>query len=313
MSVYTSVDRDQLARFLTRYDIGEACSLQAVAAGVTNSNYLLDTDRGKFVLTLYEHHSDDELDYMLGLQQHLAQHGVRCSRPVADRRGDFYSTLRQRPAAIIERLPGEVCRHPDLGQCRLIGAELARFHLAGADFGRSRANPRGPDWILAARDMLSEALEDSDRQAIDATLDALGEYQVEALPRGAIHADLFHDNALFTADGLGGILDFDYACDDSFVFDLAVLFNDWCIDESYELVGTRVQAVLDGYRGVRPLQPGEIEALPVMLRLAALRFWLSRLYDKEFPLSGELTFIKPPETFRDMHRLRSERMQIPGS
>ena len=129
---------------------------------------------------------------------------------------------------------------------------------------------------------------------------------------GAIHADLFHDNALFTADGLGGILDFDYACNDSFVFDIAVLLNDWCIDGSYRLDTARVQATLDGYRSRRRLDPAEIAALPMMLRLAALRFWLSRLHDREFPLSGELTFIKCPDAFREMHRLRAEQMHLPG-
>ena len=307
MSVFTSVDRNQLEAFLLRYDIGKPGALQPIAAGITNSNYLLDTDRGAYVLTLYEHHSDDEIDYMLGLQRHLAQRGVKCSQPVADRRGDYFSSLNQRPAAVIERVPGEVVSVPGHHHCALIGAELARFHLAGADFARSRTNPRGPDWISAVRDMLIEALSMTDRQAINASLDALQELDSESLPRGAIHADLFHDNALFTATGFGGILDFDYACTDSFIFDIAVLLNDWCIDERYKLVEARMNAVLDAYQAVRSLSTLELEALPLMLRQSALRFWLSRLYDKTFPLAGELTFIKSPDSFRDMHRLRSER------
>lgn len=308
MSIYTSVDRAQLEQFLLRYDIGKALSFQPIAAGITNSNYRLETDHGLYVLTLYEHHSDDELIYMLGLQRHLNARGVACSQPVEDRRGEFFSTLRQRPAAIIERLPGEVKTAPDLQQCRLIGRELARFHLAGIDFPQSRPNPRGLDWIDAVRDMLSEHLDNSDRQAIEASLRAARECNLEALPRGAIHADLFHDNALFTDTGLGGILDFDYACCDSFVFDIAVLLNDWCIDPDYQLVDTRVEAVIGAYRQTRDLETIEVDALPLMLRLAALRFWLSRLYDQSFPLSGELTFIKNPDTYRDMHRLRSANM-----
>ena len=312
MSVYTSVDLEQLEQFLSRYDIGRALSFKGIAAGITNTNYLLDTERGEYVLTLYEHHSDDELGYMLGLQRHLAERGVRCARPVADRRGAFFSTLRQRPAAINQRVPGEVCASPGLEHCSRIGAELARFHCAGANFSPVRPNPRGPDWIIVARDMLIDALGERDLRDIDATLAALQKQQTDSLPRGAIHADLFHDNALFTADGLGGILDFDYACNDSFVFDIAVLLNDWCIDGSYRLDAARVQATLDGYRSRRRLEHAEIAALPMMLRLAALRFWLSRLHDREFPLSGELTFIKCPDAFREMHRLRAEQMHLPG-
>jgi homoserine kinase type II len=260
---------------------------------------------------LYEHHSDDELDYMLRLQRHLAGRGVRCSQPVGDRRGDFFSSLNRRPAAIITRLAGEVQKLPRLRQCALIGAELARFHLAGADFAHLRPNPRGIDWMVAVRDMLADYLGDADQQAIEATLRAVQGFDLEALPRGAIHADLFHDNALFHGTELGGILDFDYACTDAFVFDIAVLVNDWCINPQYALETHRVDAVLEAYRQQRELTSIEIEALPLMLRLAALRFWLSRLYDKVFPLAGELTFIKCPDAFRDMHRLRSSAQQRP--
>ena len=312
MSVYTSVDDAQLAQFLLRYDIGEAVSLQPIAAGITNSNYWLECTSGAYVLTLYEHHSDDELVYMLGLQRHLAQHGVACSQPVQDRREEFFSTLNQRPAAIIERLPGTVVSAPSARECALIGGELARFHLAGADFDKQRANPRGLDWIVAVRDMLVDHLDDIDRLAIEASLRTVCSQDLGALPMGAIHADLFHDNALFNEAGLGGILDFDYACHDSFVFDIAVLLNDWCVDQDYRLDAQRVEAVLEAYRQVRELQPIEVDALPVMLRLAALRFWMSRLYDKAYPLAGELTFIKSPDAFRQMHRLRSEDMSLPG-
>lgn len=312
MSVYTSVDSEQLERFLRRYDIGKALAFTPIAAGITNSNYMLDTDQGHFVLTLYEHHSDDELDYMLRLQRHLAERDVRCSQPVADRRGDFSSSLNQRPTAIIKRIEGEVQSQPSIEQCAMIGAELARFHLAGNDFAHSRDNPRGLDWMVAVRDMLVENLTDDEQQAIEASLQAAQAFALEALPRGAIHADLFHDNALFHGSELGGILDFDYACNDSFVFDIAVLLNDWCIDAQFELVDHRVKAVLDAYHQQRNLKAIEVEALPLMLRLTALRFWLSRLYDKTFPLSGELTFIKCPDAFREMHRLRGSLSRLDG-
>jgi homoserine kinase type II len=305
MSVFTTVEIPQLDQFLTRYELGNLLDFQPIAAGITNTNYYLDTELDRFVLTLYEHHSDVELDYMLGLQQHLVNQSVRCSEPVKDRYDQFYSSLNQRPAAIIHRLQGEVQTNPDSRHCSSIGTELARFHLAGRDYVGLRANPRGIDWILAARDRLGPDLQAADLLSITATLDACHQFDLTRLPRGAIHADLFHDNALFQNDELGGILDFDYACNDSFVFDIAVLLNDWCVDSEGQLVAARVKSVVDAYQQQRHLEAIELEALPLLLRLSALRFWLSRLYDKNFPLSGELTFIKSPDEFRQMHQLRS--------
>lgn len=305
MSVYTSVGPAQLDQFLSRYELGKLQHFSAIANGITNTNYYLDTEAGRFVLTLYEHHSDDELDYILGLQQHLVKRSVRCSEPVADRRGDLFSILNQRPAAINNRLPGQVQPQPKSFHCAMIGAELARFHLAGQDYPGIRINPRGLDWIIAVTDMLDENLSARDRQLIQTTLQAASHFDLDALPLGAIHADLFHDNVLFNDDELGGILDFDYACSGSFVFDIAVLLNDWCIDSRGGLVASLVQATLGAYQQQRRLQTIEVEALPLMLSISALRFWLSRLYDKAFPLSGELTYIKSPDSFRDLLLQRS--------
>jgi len=305
MSVYTTVEIRQLEQFLLRYELGKLRDLQPIAAGITNTNYYLDTERGRFVLTLYEHHTDSELDYMLGLQQHLANQSVRCAEPVKDRYDQFFSCLNQRPAAIIHRLQGEVEPTPAPSHCASIGAELARFHLAGRDYNGTRTNPRGMEWIRAVLETLKPSLKSDDLQSITATLDSCREFDLDRLPRGAIHADLFHDNALFATGELGGILDFDYACYDSFVFDIAVLLNDWCIDNEGQLVAARVNSTIDAYQQQRRLETVELDALPLMLRLGALRFWLSRLYDKRFPLSGELTFIKCPDAFRQMHLLRS--------
>ena len=304
MSVYTTVEPAQLEQFLTRYGLGKLVNFSAIANGITNSNYYLDTEAGHFVLTLYEHHSDDELTYMLGLQQHLVDSSVHCSSPVADRRGSLFSTLNQRPAAIIHRLDGEVRPRPEPAHCAVIGAEMARFHLMGRDYPGRRTNPRGIDWIIAVTDMLGTSLSDADLGLVKTTLRTVSRFDADHLPRGSIHADLFRDNVLFRENELGGILDFDYACRDSFVFDIAVLLNDWCIDSHGLLVAERASATLEAYQQHRRLEAVEIESLPSMLCLAALRFWLSRLYDKSFPLSGELTFTKDPETFREMLVLR---------
>jgi len=305
MSIYTTVEIPQLEQFLTLYTLGELRDFQPIAAGITNTNYYLDTELDRFVLTLYEQHSNIELDYMLGLQQHLANLSVRCSEPVKDRNGNFYSQLNQRPAAIIHRLPGEVVTAPADRHCALIGTELARFHMAGSNYAGLRTNPRGMDWVLVACDKLAPGLEVADLRSITSTLDECRRYGLEHLPHGAIHADLFHDNALFVGDELGGIFDFDYACNDSFILDIAVLLNDWCIDNEGHLVAALVNSFLDAYQQQRQLEAIELKALPSMLRLGALRFWLSRLYDQSFPLSGELTFIKSPDEFRHIHQLRS--------
>lgn len=305
MSVYTTVEAAQLEQFLTRYSLGKLKKFAAIATGITNTNYYLDTEVGRFILTLYEHHSDDELSYMLALQQHLVNRSLRCSSPVADRRGNLFSNLKQRPAAIIHRLDGKVRRQPESLHCAIIGAELARFHLMGQDYPGGRTNPRGIDWIIAVTDMLDTALNDADQKLIKTTLRAAGKLDLGSLPRGSIHADLFRDNALFIDDELGGILDFDYACRGNFVFDIAVLLNDWCIDSRGMLVAERIGATLEAYQQYRRLEAIEIDSLPFMLRLTALRFWLSRLYDRAFPLSGELAFTKDPETFREMLVLRN--------
>ncbi len=300
MSVFTRVERDQLEQFLRRYDLAAIREFTPIAAGITNTNYYLDTDDGRFVLTLFEHHSDDELEFILGLQRHLGERGVTCAAPLADRRGGFFSMLNQRPAAVIHRLEGDIVEQPGERHCASVGAELARFHLQGQDFAPRRSNPRGLGWLLAVGDMLEPELDQEQRLLLRQTLEEYQRLDNQQLPSGAIHADLFHDNVLFVDDRLGGFFDFDYACQDSFVFDIAVVLNDWCVDADGDLDPARVTALIEAYRAVRPLSPAEADALPLLLRLAALRFWISRLHDLVYPMSGELTYSKNPAVFHDM-------------
>lgn len=304
MSVYTSVSRAQLARFLTRYDIGQLVDYRGIVAGITNTNYMLDTDTGAFVLTLFEHHERDELDYILGLQFHLAQQHVACAAPVMDRKGGYYSTLNARPAAIVHRLSGEVVESPSLQHCTQVGAELARFHLAGASYAGRRSNPRGLDWWRSMAQKLAQFLSQVERRMLEQEIATYAEFNVSRLPRGALHADLFHDNVMFDGDQLSGFFDFDYACNDALVYDLAITLNDWCSIPDGNLDRLRLQALLAAYAQNRTLELVEIEALPMMLRVAAMRFWLSRLHDQSFPIAGELTFFKPPAHFRDMLKQR---------
>jgi homoserine kinase type II len=300
MSVYTKVTTDELKAFLLRYSLGNLVSHAGIEAGVTNTNYWLETDTGAFVLTLYEHFDADSLHYALSLQHHLASNGVSCAAPVVDNQGLLFSQLNDRPAAIVCRVPGSVCRKPSADQCALIGAELARFHLAGRDFKLRRLNNRGLDWCLTTLEQLRFVLSDADLRLANSVIQSCQTSKLIDLPLGALHGDLFHDNALFDGDGLGGIVDFDYACHDYFVYDIAVTVNDWCIDADGVLEADKLQALLTAYGDNRPLLDCEHAALPLMLQLAALRFWLSRLYDKSFPREGELTFVKDPDEFRQM-------------
>ena len=304
MSVYTSVDAKQLEAFLRRYNIGSLIHHQGITAGITNTNYALETTAGAFILTLYEHHSESALDYILGLQHHLANKNIACAAPVIDNRNRLYSSLNQRSAAIIGRVPGQVCQSVSSRHCAIIGAELARFHLAGSDYTAKRNNPCGLDWYVVIAKKLDPLLNRSERILLHQEIDIYLQYPFTSLPQGSIHADIFHDNVLFDGDRLGGIIDFDYACYGSLIYDLAVIMNDWCIFTNGELDPARTEPLLQAYHRVRPLQGRELKALNLMLRVGALRFWLSRLNDMKFPLGGEMTFHKDPDEFRDMLLLR---------
>jgi len=306
MSVYTFVSPDQLSAFLQGYSIGELVSYEGIANGITNSNFWLKTEDGSFVLTLYEHHQNSDLDYILGLQNHLARKGIACASPVHDNNAKFYSRLNNKPAAINRRVSGEVCLALNVRHCQLIGTELANFHLAGASFKEKRNNPCGSNWRLSKQQELDDYLNETDRKLLTEEIKAYQALNHIGLPTGTVHADLFHDNCLFDDDRIGGIIDFDYACDDFWLYDLAVTMNDWCINGEGELDQKLLQAFLNSYNRVRPMLAVELDNLALMLRLAAVRFWLSRVYDKAFPLSGELTYTKDPDEFKKILLLRRE-------
>ena len=230
--------------------------------------------------------------------------------PVLDTGGLLYSTLNHRSAAIINRVPGSICKTPTSHHCALIGAELARFHLAGGDYVAKRNNPCGLDWYVKMAEKLDSVLSNSDRQLLHEEIDTYLQYPFTRLPQGAIHADLFHDNALFDGNYLGGIIDFDYACHGTSIYDLAVVINDWCLLTNAQLDSERVNSLLKAYDQIRHLENEEHGALSLMLRVGALRFWLSRLNDLHFPLAGELTFTKDPAEFRDMLILRRGSLSI---
>lgn len=306
MSVYTPVSSIELEIFLLRYEIGALIHYAGIENGITNSNFWLQTEAGSYVLTLYEHHQPRALDYILALQHHLAEQGVACATPIIDRQQGYYSVLNNRPAAIANRIDGEVCQELTSIHCASIGGELAKFHLAGQNYGRKLANPCGRQWRLSMQQKLLAVMTRTDRLLLQEEIRAYQVLETISLPTGSTHSDLFHDNCLFSGKELAGIIDFDYACNESFLYDLAITINDCCLLDNNELNLDLLKALVDAYDGLRPLQPIEKAYLNLMLRVAATRFWLSRLHDLHFPLVGELTFKKDPDKFKRILLLRRE-------
>ncbi|MFW6322193.1 MAG: homoserine kinase [Guyparkeria sp.] len=310
MSVFTKVDTDQLTTFLTRFDCGELVEHRGIAAGIENTNYFVTTTGGQYVLTLFENHGADELPFFLDLMAYLAEHDIPTAHPVATRDGAYLTELNGKPAALVQRLTGASLDHPDAAACAEIGRTLARFHRASADFPEYRAPDRDLAWAETVARQLHEKATDDELALLDDELAFQRGQSRDGLPRGAIHADLFRDNALFDDGRLTGIIDLYYACTDAFAYDLAVTLNDWCIDASGQPLPAERDALLGAYLAERPFTPGEQAAWPGLLRAAALRFWVSRMQDRYFPRAAEMTYIKDPTPFRrilEAHRANGER------
>jgi len=297
MSVYTRVERQQLEAFLNNFATGELVDYVGISAGIENTNYFVTTAHGRYVLTLFEQLGADELPFFLNLMAHLAEHDVPTAHPLANRHGSYLDELCAKPAALVQRLSGSTLEQPAVAHCAAIGTALAQFHIAGQSYPLDRANPRGPHWWREAVAKLHEQLHPEQAAQLDAEISFQFSHRFDQLPRGIIHADLFRDNALFAGEKLSGIIDLYYACSDALLYDVAVTVNDWCVTKARELDPARTQALLHAYAAERPFTADEHAAWPVMLRAAALRFWLSRLLDLHFPREGELTHTKDPQAF----------------
>lgn len=314
MAVFTPLSRAQLERWLERYDLGRLVDVQGIAAGIENSNFFVDTQRGRYVLTLFERLAAHELPFYLELMHHLAAAGVPCPDPVADRGGEALGTLAGKPAALVTRLAGAAIERPSRGHCAQVGQLLARMHLAAADYGAVQVNPRGPAWWPAAMAELDPFFTPAQRALAREETERFARFaggpSHRALPASAVHADLFRDNVLFDGAALAGVIDFYFAATETWLFDLAVACNDWCIDmDSGELDPGLLAALLGGYRATRDLGAGEREAWPTMLRGAATRFWLSRMHDLHLPRPAQLVRPKDPGHFERI--LRARRTHVP--
>ena len=300
MSVYTSVSDDEMRQLLTRYPLGGFRSLQGIAQGITNSNFFLHTDSGTYVLTVFETLQAEELPFFMDLTHHLSANGVACPAPIAQKDGSFTATLAGKPACIVEKLSGGDTAYPTEEECFNTGAMLAKMHLASGTFGQKMDNPRHHAWWTEAEGRLRGCLTADDAELLHDEIAHQAANTDTHLPGGIIHADLFKDNVLLDGGRVAGFIDFYYACNGSFVYDLAIAVNDWARDAHHHIVPALQAAFLAGYQSVRPLTQAEQDYIPTAYRAGCLRFWVSRLLDYHFPAEGEMTFIKDPNVFRDL-------------
>ena len=321
MAVYTEVSRSEAAALITRLDLGELTELKGIGSGIENTNYFADTTQGRYVLTVFERLTFEQLPFYLRLMQHLAGRGLPVPCPKADASGALLHTLHGKPAAVVDRLRGRHHLAPDAADCAQLGAVLARLHLAAADFEMAQPHLRGLAWWQQTAPVISPHLSPGERSLLDAELAFQQQVGASpafaALPRGPIHADLFRDNVMFDSVGEGaaanprltGLFDFYFAGIDTWLFDIAVCLNDWCIAlASGRLDEPRAAALVNAYDAVRPLHGTERRLLPALMRAAALRFWISRLWDLHLPRDATLLTAHDPAHFE---RVLRERIAAP--
>ena len=309
MAVFTEVSFDEAAAFLRFLDLGQLQHLKGASGGIENTNYFVDTDQGQYVLTLFERLSFEQLPFYLHLMKHLAMRGIPVPDPVADTKGNILHRLKGKPAAVVNKLRGHSELAATPAHCAGVGDMLARLHLAGLDYERQQPNLRGLAWWNETVPVVLPFLEEDQRSLI------LGELAYQnhvaalpgyfSLPRGVIHADLFRDNVMFENGQLTGFFDFYFAGCDTFLFDIGICLNDWCIDlESGKLATARADAFMAAYQRVRPLTAQERTLLPALQRAGALRFWVSRLWDFHLPRDATMLKAHDPGHFERVLRER---------
>ena len=309
MAVYTDITEDDLRNFLTQYDVGSLTSYKGIAEGVENSNFLLHTTKDPLILTLYEKRVEkNDLPFFLGLMQHLAAKGLSCPLPLPRKDGELLGELSGRPAALISFLEGMWLRKPEAKHCREVGKALAAMHLAGEGFEIKRPNALSVDGWKVLWDKSEERADEVEkglREEIRPEIDYLAAHWPKDLPAGVIHADLFQDNVFFLGDELSGLIDFYFACNDLLAYDVSICLNAWCFEKDGAYNVTKGKALLEGYQSVRPLSEAVLEALPLLSRGSALRFFLTRLYDWLTTPAGALVVKKDPLEY--LRKLRFHR------
>jgi homoserine kinase type II len=310
MAVYTDVSDDDLQRFVTGFGLGRLHNYKGIAEGVENTNYLVTTDRGPYILTLYEKRvAVEDLPFFLGLMEHLASKGINCPQPIRDPAGNILAELSGKPAALVTFLDGVWPRRPTAVHCVGVGGVLARLHLAARDFAIARPNalgPRGWRQLFQRFETQADALAAGLRKQITDELAALDTAWPKDLPTGVVHADLFPDNVFFLGDEVSGVIDFYFACNDMLAYDVAICLNAWCFEADFSFNQTKARALLRAYQRVRPLSEAEIAAMPVLCRGAALRFLMTRAYDWINTPPGAL--VRPHDPIAYLRRLKFHQM-----
>jgi len=298
MAVFTSVSEADLSAWLGDYSLGSLLELQGIPSGIENTNYFVTTSNGRFVLTLFEKLTAGELPYYLNLMAHLSRHGIPCPCPVANRHNRFLGTINNKPACIVSRLSGKSLTQPEASHCASVGAMLGQMHNAGLGFDEHMPNARAAGWRESTAPQVLPFLSARDAALLNSEIEFHSQHRLDSLPQGVIHADLFRDNVLLDGSRVGGLIDFYFACNDCLLYDVAITVNDWCMGMNGELDPSRTRIFLHAYHNVRPLLDEERAAWPVALRAAALRFWISRLYDLHLPRDGEMVHAHDPEHFK---------------
>jgi len=294
MSVFTSVDTSQLNDFLKNYPAGELQSFTGIEAGITNSNFFVDTDSARYVLTIVEHENHADVEWFMQLLAYLHQCRIPCAQPVKSLAGDYTNSLANKPATLVECLQGKEKTTVDELDCEAVGKVLASFHISCRDYPSHRQDSRGAAWRTETAEKVHSKLSLENKRLLDKQMQCNHTALCETLPASVIHADLFRDNVLFHNNAISGIIDFYYACSGCMLYDLAITFNDWCRDDSTNIVISKARALISGYESIRPLEASEQAAWPEIVSCAALRFWLSRLHDLHFPPDALMTFTKDP-------------------
>ena len=314
MAVFTAVSLDDLHQWIKQYPLGQAVGLEGISSGIDNSNFFLSTERGEYVLTIFENLRFDQLPFYVKLMAHLAERGIPVPAPVPNADGELVVALHGKPAIIVSRLQGSSQLDPQPVHCAEVGRMLARMHLAARDFALHQPNLRGLDWWVETAPAVLPYLDEAEAALLRSEVAYQSEFAAGAtyaqLARGPVHADLFRNNVMFEGERLSGCFDFYFAGVDTWLYDVAVTVNDWCVDLATGVLDqARVRALLDAYHEVRPFTADEQAAWQPMLRAGALRFWLSRLYDLHLPRAAELLTPHDPTHFE---RILRERIACPA-
>lgn len=300
MSVYTSLSDNEFSEILKTYPLGNYVRSQGIQAGIENTNYFVTTTNGEYVFTLFEKINKSDLEFYVALLSTISNSAIACPQPQADLNNQVINTIKDKPFIFVSRLKGKNITQVNLNQCKAIATELAKFHTTPLSISQHLQNRRGKTWRESTAKRLINKLPANDAELLSNELNSYKSLNEEHLPKGIIHADLFKDNALFEDDKLSGIIDFYDACYDTYLYDIAITVNDWCSDEKGALIEPLVAVFLENYQTIRPLTDAEKNAWPLMLRIAAMRFWLSRLEDSFTQRKGDLTHQKNPRVYQQI-------------